>query len=112
MVLIKQKMTKLSTSPDRGNFHIECELKKVEEGRKTMEQAQEMIDLYQSWQDQDIEKEADPSAPLIIPLLIPNGRDWNSFLLPRSLNFDDVGTNTFVSIFEFPGVDESSGSTD
>ena len=53
-------MTKLSTSPDRGSFHIECELKKVQEGRKTMEQAQEMIELYQSWQDKDAKKEADP----------------------------------------------------
>ena len=53
-------MTKLATSPDRGNFHIDCQLKAVEEGRKTMEEAQEMIDLYTEWNEEDIKKEADP----------------------------------------------------
>ena len=53
-------MTKLATSPDRGNFHIECEHKAVAEGRKTAEAAQEMIKFYQSWKDKDEEREADP----------------------------------------------------
>ena len=53
-------MTKLSTSPDRGSFQIDCQLKQVKEGRKTPEQAQEMIDLYTEWNEEDIKKEADP----------------------------------------------------
>lgn len=53
-------MTKLSTSPDRGSFHVQCELKAVEQGKKTAEQAQEMIEFYQSWNDQDAQREADP----------------------------------------------------
>ena len=53
-------MTKLSTSPDRGMFHIECEQKAVAEGRKTAEAAQEMIEFYQSWNDRNVEREADP----------------------------------------------------
>lgn len=53
-------MTKLSTSPDRGNFHIECLDKAVQEGRKSAESAQEMADFYQSAKQRDIEREADP----------------------------------------------------
>ena len=53
-------MTKLATSPDRGNFHIECEHKAVAEGKKSAEDAQEMIEYYKSWQDEDAKKEADP----------------------------------------------------
>ena len=53
-------MTKLSTSPDRHTFRIECERRAVAEGRKTAEAAEVMIEYYQSWQDQDIKKEADP----------------------------------------------------
>ena len=53
-------MTKLATSADRGMFHIECEQKAVAEGRKTAEAAQEMIEFYQSWNDRDVEREADP----------------------------------------------------
>ena len=53
-------MTKLATSADRGKFHIECELKSVSEGRKTMEEAQETIDFYQSWNDKDVEQETNP----------------------------------------------------
>ena len=53
-------MNKLATSADRGKFHIECERKAVEEGRKTMEQAQEMIELYTEWNLNDIEREQDP----------------------------------------------------
>ena len=48
----------MNSSPDRGSFHIECELKRVEEGGKTAEQAQEMIDYYKSWEEQRRELEA------------------------------------------------------
>jgi hypothetical protein len=39
---------KLSRSPDRGTFHIEAQLKQVEEGKTTVEQAQTMVDFYKS----------------------------------------------------------------
>lgn len=48
----------MNSSPDRGNFHIECELKSVEEGRKTAEEAEEMIDFYKSWEERRREAEA------------------------------------------------------
>lgn len=48
----------MNTSPDRGSFHIENELKRVEEGEKTPEQAQEMIEFYKSWEQQRRELEA------------------------------------------------------
>lgn len=41
----------MNTSRDRGSFRIECELKRVEEGDKTPEQAEEMINFYKSWED-------------------------------------------------------------
>lgn len=50
----------LSSSADRGQFHIDCELKRVEEGGKTVEQAEEMIDFYRSSQQRRLEQEADP----------------------------------------------------
>lgn len=40
----------MNVSPDRGSFHIECELKSVEEGRKTIEEAESMIEFYKSWE--------------------------------------------------------------
>lgn len=54
-------MSKLATSADRGKFHIECEQKAVAEGRKTAEAAQEMIEMYTAWNEEDIKKEADPA---------------------------------------------------
>lgn len=48
----------MNTSPDRGAFRIDCELKSVEEGRKTAEQAEDMIDFYKSWEQQRREMEA------------------------------------------------------
>lgn len=48
----------ISKSPGRGSFHVECELKQVNEGKKTMEQAQVMIDFYKSWETQRQELEA------------------------------------------------------
>ena len=50
----------MNKSPQRGNFHIETQLKQVEEGRKTAAQAQEMIDFYQSWDEQKAQREQDP----------------------------------------------------
>lgn len=50
----------ISSSPERGTFQIECELKRVEEGEKTAESAQEMIEFYQSHQDRVRAREAQP----------------------------------------------------
>lgn len=47
----------MNTSPERGNFHVECQLKRVEEGDTTVEKAQEMIDFYKSWEAQRKELE-------------------------------------------------------
>ena len=48
----------MNTSPERGSFHIECELRSVEEGHKTAEQAEEMIEFYKSWEERRKEMEA------------------------------------------------------
>ena len=48
----------MNTSPDRGSFHIQSELHRVEEGEKTLEEAQEMINFYKSWEEQRREMEA------------------------------------------------------
>lgn len=48
----------MNRSPDRGQFHIDSELKRVEEGDKTPEEAQQMIDFYKSWEQQRREMEA------------------------------------------------------
>jgi len=48
----------MNRSLQRGSFHIECELKKVEEGSKTPEQAQKMIEFYKSWDQQIQEMES------------------------------------------------------
>jgi hypothetical protein len=48
----------LSSSPDRGSFSIDCQLKAVEEGTKTAEKAQEMIDFYKSHAQHKAELEA------------------------------------------------------
>lgn len=48
----------MNTSPDRGSFRIDCELKRVEEGDKTPEEAQKMIEFYKSWEEQCREHEA------------------------------------------------------
>jgi hypothetical protein len=53
-------MSELRTSPQRGTFHIDCEHQRVQEGKKTLEQAQEMIEFYQSWREQQMEKEQSP----------------------------------------------------
>lgn len=48
----------MNSSPDKGTFHIECQLKQVEEGTKTPEAAEEMIDFYKSWEQRRKELEA------------------------------------------------------
>lgn len=50
----------ISSSPDRDTFHIECELKRVEEGEKTAEQAQEMIEFYRNVNELRRAKEQEP----------------------------------------------------
>ena len=50
----------MNSSPDRGSFRVDCELKSVEEGRKTPEQAEEMINFYKTWEERRREQEADP----------------------------------------------------
>jgi hypothetical protein len=49
----------LSSSPDRGTFHIENQLKQVEEGSTTADQAEEMIEFYKSHNTRRREQEAD-----------------------------------------------------
>ena len=48
----------MNQSPDRGQFRIDCELKRVEEGDKTPEEAEEMIEFYKSWEERRREMEA------------------------------------------------------
>lgn len=48
----------MNRSPERGSFQIECEMKQVEEGKKSVEKAQEMIEFFKSWEQQRIELEA------------------------------------------------------
>lgn len=48
----------MNASPERGLFNIECELKSVEEGRKTPEEAERMIEFYKSWEERRKEMEA------------------------------------------------------
>jgi hypothetical protein len=47
----------MNKSPERGSFQIECQLKRVDEGETTIEEAQEMIDFYKSWEQQRLELE-------------------------------------------------------
>lgn len=50
----------ISSSPQRGTFQIESELRQVEEGEKTAEAAEKMIELLKSHQDRVREREATP----------------------------------------------------
>lgn len=47
----------MNHSPDRGTFHINNQLKKVEEGTTTAEEAEGMIDFYKSWEERRRELE-------------------------------------------------------
>jgi hypothetical protein len=47
----------MNSSPDRGSFHIDCELKHVEAGEKTLEEAERMIDFYKSFEERRREME-------------------------------------------------------
>ena len=48
----------ISRSPERGSFQIDNELKRVDSGERTPEQAQEMIDFFHTWQQTREELEA------------------------------------------------------
>jgi hypothetical protein len=48
----------MNSSPERGTFHINNQLKEVEEGTKTAEEAEGMIDFYKSWEERRRELEA------------------------------------------------------
>lgn len=48
----------MNSSPERGMFHIENQLKAVEEGDTTPEKAEEMIEFYKSHQQLVREREA------------------------------------------------------
>jgi hypothetical protein len=48
----------MNSSPERGTFHINNQLKEVEEGTKTAEEAESMIDFYKSWEERRRELEA------------------------------------------------------
>lgn len=47
----------MNSSPDRGFFHIKCELDRVEKGEKTIEEAEDMIDFFKSMQQRQRELE-------------------------------------------------------
>ena len=48
----------MNKSPERGTFRINNLLKHVEEGTKTIEAAEEMIDLFKTWEQHRQELEA------------------------------------------------------
>jgi len=47
----------MNSSPKRGTFQIECQLRRVEEGDTSFEQAEEMIEFYKSHQQRVRERE-------------------------------------------------------
>lgn len=47
----------MNRSPERGTFHIEAQLKSVEEGNTSIEKAEEMIEFYKSWEERRRELE-------------------------------------------------------
>ena len=51
----------ISSSPERGTFQIEAQLRQIESGEKTAEAAKEMIEFYQSHQARKREQESDPA---------------------------------------------------
>jgi hypothetical protein len=48
----------MNSSPERGTFQIECQLRSVEEGNTTAERAEEMIEFFKSWDERRKEQEA------------------------------------------------------
>ena len=48
----------MNSSPERGTFQIECQLKRVDEGTTTIEKAEEMIEFFKSWDERRKEEEA------------------------------------------------------
>jgi len=49
---------KLNSSPSRGMFHVESQLKQVETGEKTLEQVEELMDFYKSHRQMIQERES------------------------------------------------------
>jgi hypothetical protein len=47
----------INRSPQRGTFQLENKLKQVEDGKISAEDAQPMLDMYHSWQQQQLELE-------------------------------------------------------
>lgn len=50
----------ISSSPDHGAFRIKCELDSVADGRKTAEEAEQMIEFYQSHEQHKRQQEITP----------------------------------------------------
>jgi hypothetical protein len=48
----------ISKSPKRGTFHIDRIIQRVESGEQSVEEAEEMIDFYKSWEERRREQEA------------------------------------------------------
>jgi len=48
----------MNSSPQRGTFHIENQIKRVEDGTTTAEDAEDMINFYKSWEERRRELEA------------------------------------------------------
>lgn len=48
----------MNSSPERGSFHIQNQIKRVEQGETTAEQAEDMIEFYKSWEERRKELEA------------------------------------------------------
>jgi hypothetical protein len=48
----------MNSSPERGTFQIECQIKSVEEGKTTAEKAEDMIEFFKSWDERRREQEA------------------------------------------------------
>ena len=47
----------MNSSPERGTFHIKNKLKEVEQGTTTVENAEDMINFYKSWEERRRELE-------------------------------------------------------
>lgn len=52
-------MSKLSKSPDKGSFNIDCVNKALKEGQKSPQDAKKLIELYESWNEQTLQREQD-----------------------------------------------------
>jgi hypothetical protein len=50
----------ISKSPERGSFHVNSLIKRVEEGDLSAEEAEQQIEFYKSWQDMVKDRETQP----------------------------------------------------